>query len=171
MALDDTRLYEFIHGRREQLYRSAFLLCGDRHEADDLVQSTLLKVVVAWRRLERIDNVEAYARRTLLSVFIASRRRMWRREAPFGELPEPVAPTQDSAGIGADVMAALAALPVKQRAVLVLRYWDDLSVDATAEALNMRPGTVRSHASRGITALRTAMQEVSSQTMRKREEV
>lgn len=169
MAQDDTKLYEFIHGRRQRLFRSAFLLCGDRHEADDLVQSTLLKVVMAWRRLERIDNVEAYARRTLLSVFISSQRRMWRREAPFGELPERPTPTDDPSGIGAEVLTALATLPIKQRAVLVLRYWEDLSVEATAEALGLRPGTVRSHASRGIATLRTAMSEVSSEAVRERE--
>jgi len=144
MKEDDGELHAFIEGRRDRLFRSAFLLCGDRHEADDLVQSTLLKVVMAWRRLDRIDNVEAYARRTLLSVFIASRRRMWRRETPHADLPEPAgfspgAADPDSQQTRA-VLAALAGLPVKQRAVLVLRYWEDLTVDATAAALNMRPG-------------------------------
>jgi RNA polymerase sigma-70 factor (sigma-E family) len=161
MKEDDGELHAFIEGRRDRLFRSAFLLCGDRHEADDLVQATLLKVVMAWRRLDRIDNVEAYARRTLLSVFIASRRRMWRRETPHADLPE-----RPGTSVGADdpdseqtraVLAALAGLPVKQRAVLVLRYWEDLTVEATASALNMRPGTVRSHASRGIAAMRSAV--------------
>ncbi|SEL17079.1 SigE family RNA polymerase sigma factor [Streptacidiphilus jiangxiensis] len=153
MGQDDSALQEFIHGRRDHLFRSAFLLCGDRDEADDLVQTALLKVILAWRRLERIDSVEAFARRTLVNVFIASRRRMWRREQPHGELPEHAAPTVDMEAALA-VQAALARLPVKQRAVLVLRFWEDLSVEATADVLGMRPGTVRSHASRGIAALR-----------------
>ncbi|MFC1410871.1 SigE family RNA polymerase sigma factor [Streptacidiphilus sp. N1-12] len=156
MGQDDGALEDFIDGRREQLFRSAFLLCGNRDEADDLVQTTLLKVVLAWRRLERIDNVDAYARRTLVNVFIASRRRMWWRERPFGELPESSAPAVDlDAGLA--VQAALGRLPVKQRTVLVLRFWEDLSAEATADLLGMRPGTVRSHASRGIAALRAAL--------------
>ncbi|WP_034086872.1 SigE family RNA polymerase sigma factor [Streptacidiphilus albus] len=161
MKEDDGELHAFIEGGRDRLFRSAFLLCGDRHEADDLVQSTLLKVVMAWRRLERIDNVEAYTRRTLMSVFIASRRRMWRRETPHADLPERPARVAGAPDPGSEltqaVLTALAGLPVKQRAVLVLRYWEDLTVEATAEALNMRPGTVRSHASRGIATMRSAV--------------
>jgi RNA polymerase sigma-70 factor (sigma-E family) len=154
MGRDDSALREFIDGRREHLFRSAFLLCGDRDEADDLVQSALLNVVLAWRRVERIDNVDAYARRTLVNVFIASRRRRWRREQPHGELPELPAPAVDVEA-GMAVQAALSRLPLKQRTVLVLRYWEDLSVEATAELLGMREGTVRSHASRGIATLRS----------------
>jgi DNA-directed RNA polymerase specialized sigma24 family protein len=120
MKEDDGELHAFIEGRRDRLFRSAFLLCGDRHEADDLVQSTLL------------------------SVFIASRRRMWRRETPHADLPEPAGFSSGAADPDSQqtraVLAALAGLPVKQRAVLVLRYWEDLTVDATAAALNMRPG-------------------------------
>ena len=134
-------------------FRSAFLLCGNRDEAEDLVQSTLLKVILAWRRLERIDSVEAYARRTLVNVFIGSRRRMWRREQPYGDVPEHAAPAPDVDAALA-VQAALARLPIKQRTVLVLRFWEDLSAEATADLLGMRPGTVRSHSSRGIAALR-----------------
>jgi RNA polymerase sigma-70 factor (sigma-E family) len=150
---DDSALQDFIHGRRDHLFRSAFLLCGNRDEAEDLVQSTLLKVVLAWRRLERIDSVEAYARRTLVNVFIGSRRRMWRREQPYGDVPEHAAPEPDVDAALA-VQAALARLPIKQRTVLVLRFWEDLSAEATADLLGMRPGTVRSHSSRGIAALR-----------------
>ncbi len=88
MAHPEEALHEFVAGRRAALFRSAFLLCGDRDEAEDLVQSTLVKVILGWRRLQRLDNVEAYARRTLVNTFIASRRRLWRREHAYGELPE-----------------------------------------------------------------------------------
>lgn len=81
-------LHAFVEGRRTALYRSAYLLCGDRHEAEDLVQTTLVKVVLGGRRLKRIDNIEAYARKTLVNSFIASRRRFWRREQAYGELPD-----------------------------------------------------------------------------------
>jgi len=156
MEPDEQALDEFLVGRRGRLFRSAYLLCGDRDEAEDLVQTTLVKVILGWRRLERIDNVEAYARRTLVNVFIASRRRMWRRERPHGELPERPQAGHD-ADLSLTVRAALAALPVRQRTVLVLRYWEDMSVEATAAALGMREGTVKSHSSRGIAALRQSL--------------
>lgn len=156
MAADERALDDFVAGRRAALFRSAFLLCGDRDEADDLVQSTLVKVILGWRRLERLDNIEAYARRTLVNTFISSRRRFWRRERPFGELPDRAQPGVDT-DLGMSVRAALARLPAKQRAVLVLRYWEDLSVEATADTLGMRPNTVKSHAARGVAALRALL--------------
>ncbi|MEU3459800.1 SigE family RNA polymerase sigma factor [Streptomyces sp. NPDC006733] len=155
----DDALEAFIAGRRLALFRSAYLLCGDRDEADDLVQTTLVKVILGRRRLQRLDNVEAYARKTLVNTFIASRRRFWHREQPYGELPEPVGPGPETdADTGLAVRAALARLTPKQRAVLVLRYWEDLTVEATAEALGMRENTVKSHAARGMAALRAEVQ-------------
>lgn len=155
---DDDALHAFVAGRRIALFRSAFLLCGDSDEADDLVQTTLVKVILGWRRLERLDNVEAYARKTLVNTFIASRRRFWHREQPYGELPERTGPETDT-DTGVAVRAALARLTPRQRAVLVLRYWEDLSVEATAEALGMRENTVKSHTARGMAALRAEMRE------------
>jgi RNA polymerase sigma-70 factor (sigma-E family) len=156
MGPDEQALDDFLVGRREHLLRSAYLLCGNRDEAEDLVQTVLVKVILGWRRLERIDNVEAYARRTLINVFISSRRRMWRRESPHGEVPERELPGFD-ADLGMTVRAALAGLPVKQRAVLVLRYWEDMSVEATAAVLGIREGTVKSLSSRGIAAMRRSL--------------
>lgn len=80
-------LETFVSSRRTALFRSAYLLCGNRDEADDLVQAALVKVVLGWRRMDGIDNVEAYARKTLVNTFIASRRRFWHREAPYAEPP------------------------------------------------------------------------------------
>lgn len=154
----DAALHAFVEGRRTALLRSAWLLCGDRDEAEDLVQSTLVKVVLGGRRLQRIDNLEGYARRTLVNTFIASRRRFWRREHAYGELPEDVQPSgSEDTDTGLVVRAALARLGPKQRAVLVLRYWEDLSVSATAELLSMRENTVKSHAVRGLAVLRAEM--------------
>ncbi|MGW4231979.1 SigE family RNA polymerase sigma factor [Streptomyces sp. NPDC004980] len=155
---DDAALYAFVEDRRTALYRSAYLLCGDRHEAEDLVQTTLVKVVLGGRRHGRLDNIEAYARKTLVNTFIAGRRRFWRREQAYGELPDhAVAPADTDTGLM--VRAALARLTARQRAVLVLRYWDDLSVEATAELLGMRENTVKSHTARGLAALRAEMAE------------
>jgi RNA polymerase sigma-70 factor (sigma-E family) len=156
----DAALHAFVEGRRTALFRSACLLCGDRDEAEDLVQTTLVKVVLGGRRLRRLDNIEAYARKTLVNTFIASRRRFWRREQAYGELPDSVQPLTDAeADAGLVVRAALARLSPKQRAVLVLRYWEDLSVSATAELLSMRENTVKSHAARGLAALRAEVRE------------
>ncbi|MET4641991.1 SigE family RNA polymerase sigma factor [Streptomyces sp. NPDC058232] len=155
---DDAALHAFVEGRRTALFRSAFLLCGDRHEAEDLVQSTLVKVVLGGRRHGRLDNIEAYARKTLVNTFIAARRRFWRREQAYGELPDRAVDSPDT-DTGLAVRAALARLTAKQRAVLVLRYWEDLSVEATAEMLGMRENTVKSHTARGLAALRAEMAE------------
>lgn len=155
---EDDALHDFVEGRRTALFRSAYLLCGDRHEAEDLVQSALVKVVLGGRRHGRLDNIEAYARKTLVNTFIASRRRFWRREQAYAELPDRQMATSDT-DTGLVVREALARLTPKQRAVLVLRYWEDLSVEATAEALGMRTNTVKSHAARGLAALRVGMAE------------
>ncbi|WP_329194618.1 SigE family RNA polymerase sigma factor [Streptomyces sp. NBC_01435] len=155
---DDAALHAFVEGRRTALFRSAYLLCGDRHEADDLVQATLVKVVLGGRRYGRLDNIEAYARKTLINTFIASRRRFWRREQSYGELPDRADRVPDT-DTGLAVREALARLTDKQRAVLVLRYWEDLSVEATAGLLGMRESTVKSHAARGLAALRAEMAE------------
>jgi RNA polymerase sigma-70 factor (sigma-E family) len=156
MRRDEQGLQDFLVGRHGQLYRTAFLLCASPQDAEDLVQSALVKVILGWRRLERIDNPDAYARQTLVNLFISSQRRLWRRESPHAELPDVASAPADT-DLALTVRTALAALPVKQRAVLVLRYWEDLSVEATATALGMREGTVKSHCSRGIAALRVAL--------------
>lgn len=153
---DDAALHAFVENRRAALFRSAYLLCGDRHEAEDLVQTTLVKVVLGGKRHGRLDNIEAYARKTLVNTHIAARRRFWRRERPYGELPDN-AGEHAEADTGLMVRAALARLTARQRAVLVLRYWEDLSVQATAELLGMRESTVKSHTARGLTALRAVM--------------
>ncbi|WP_327356067.1 SigE family RNA polymerase sigma factor [Streptomyces sp. NBC_01304] len=158
MTSDEEPLHAFIEARRGALFRSAYLLCGNRDEAEDLVQATLVKVVLGWRRLRRLDNVEAYARKTLVNTFIAGRRRFWRWEQAYGELPDRPAPAGDPESALA-LRAAMAGLNPRQRAVLVLRYWEDLSVQDTAQLLGMRENTVKSHTARGLEALRAVMRE------------
>ncbi|MFJ8887867.1 SigE family RNA polymerase sigma factor [Streptomyces sp. NPDC102402] len=156
MERGEDALHDFVRDRRLALFRSAYLMCGNREEAEDLVQTTLVKVVLGWRRLKRLDHVEAYARKTLFNTFIAGRRRFWRREQAYGEMPERPAPEADSE-TGLVVRAALARITPRQRAVLVLRYWEDQSVEATAAVLGMRENTVKSHTARGLAALRAEM--------------
>ncbi|MEU3663820.1 SigE family RNA polymerase sigma factor [Streptomyces sp. NPDC032940] len=153
MKRGDGALHDFVESRRPALFRSAYLICGNRDEAEDLVQTTLVKVVLGWRRLQGLDNVEAYARRTMYHTFIAGRRRFWRREQAYGEVPDRAGPEPDTE-TGLVVRAALARLTPRQRAVLVLRYWEDLSVERTAAVLGMRENTVKSHTARGLAALR-----------------
>lgn len=157
LAGHDDALREFIAARRGPLLRSAFLLCGDVHEAEDLVQSTLVKVVLAGRRLDRIDNIEAYTRRTLMSVFISSRRRLWRREHPHAAPPDTTEAAHGDLDMSLAVRTALAEVPPRQRAVLVLRYWEDLSVEETAHILGVSTGTVKSQSARGLATLRSAL--------------
>jgi RNA polymerase sigma-70 factor (sigma-E family) len=154
----EATLHAFVEGRRTALFHSAYLLCGNRDEAEDLVQTTLVRVVLGARRHGRLENLDAYARKTLVNTFISARRRFWRREQAYGELPDlPGRPVDNDTGLM--VRAALAGLAPKQRAVLVLRYWEDLSVAATAELLGMRESTVKSHTARGLAALKAAVRE------------
>ncbi|WP_339131420.1 SigE family RNA polymerase sigma factor [Streptomyces sp. f51] len=155
---EEAALHAFVEGRRPALFRSAYLLCGNRDEAEDLVQTTLVKVVLGARRHGRLESLEAYARKTLVNTFISARRRFWRREHAYGEVPDVAGRSVDR-DTGLMVRAALAELAPKQRAVLVLRYWEDLSVAATAQVLGMHESTVKSHTARGLAALRAAVRE------------
>lgn len=139
---------EFALGRTSALYRTAWLLCGDRHGAEDLVQETLAKVFVKW---SRIDNPAAYAQTTLVRTFLSHRRRRSSQELPYADLPDVAGadPTEASdlrMGLS-DLLAGLAPL---DRAVLVLRYSDDLPVDEVATRLGLSPGAVRNRSMRAL---------------------
>src|SRR3954451_22253467 len=140
---DETDFRGFAESRRAGLRRTAFLLCGDWHQADDLVQSALVKLYVAWPRLHDVKGPDAYARRTLVRCYLDERRRPWRREAPVEAVEErPVGDVGIERAL--DLRAALSRLPARQRATLLLRYWADSSVAETAEALGCSEGTVKS---------------------------
>ncbi|GIF63569.1 RNA polymerase sigma24 factor [Asanoa ishikariensis] len=149
---------EFVALRYADLVRTAVLLTGDRGHAEDLVQRALLAVFRSWDRLDRVANAEAYTRTTM--VRLASRwwRRRWRAEVPTQWLPDrPIgdhAPDVDTAEV---VRQALASLPWAQRAVLVMRYFEERSEAEIAEVLGCSPGTVKSRASRGLAALRAVV--------------
>ena len=142
-----------FQGRAAALRRTAYLLCGDWHRAEDLTQTSFAKLYAAWPRLRDQGAAEAYLRRTLLRTFLDDNRRGWRREHPTEVLPElPTAPAMTEERIV--LLAALAQVPPRQRACLVLRYYDDLSLEATAEVLGCSVGTVKSNTSRGLDSLR-----------------
>jgi RNA polymerase sigma-70 factor (sigma-E family) len=151
---------EFVRARAQALRGTAYLLCGDWYRAEDVTQIALTKLYLAWRRIERRGSVDAYARRVLVRAFLDDTRRPWRRERPTAAPPEHEAPSgrvDDRIDLG----RVLAGLPPTQRAVVVLRYWEDLGIAETAEVLRVSEGTVKSSASRGLTALRTALREPS----------
>src|SRR4051812_11274503 len=150
---DEAGFRSYASARRAALRRTAYLLCGDWHHADDLVQSTLVKLYVAWPRLRQTEAPDAYARRTLVRCFLDERRRPWRREAPVETVADR--PTSgDPIDTRLDLRAALDRLPVRQRATLLLRFWVDASVAETADALNCSEGTVKSQTARALTTLR-----------------
>jgi len=153
----DEEFADFVAARYRALVRTGLLLTGDAGHAEDLAQSALIKTYLAWPRLREPANAESYARRVLTRLAFRAGQRRWRGEIAAGRLPEPVSPTPADAAAGdlaVDVRRALAGLPAGQRAVLVLRYFDDQSEAETARVLGISPGTVKSRAARGLAALR-----------------
>ena len=147
MANDDAGYREFVAHRLDGLRRTAFLLCGDWHLADDLVSTALVKLLRHWRRVSAMEQPDAYVRQVLLRAFIDERRRPWRREYPTEMMPDRAAAGSDPTH-RLDILAELATLPARRRAVLVLRYFCDLSVEETAVALACSEGTVKSQSAR-----------------------
>ena len=149
---------EFAVARTPQLYRAAWLMCGDAHRAEDLVQDTLAKVYVRWhRRLGApIEHPVAYAHTTLARTYISAQRRRSNHERPTEHLPETSDPGADAA-TGIALRAALDELAPLDRAVLVLRYLEDVSVADTADALGVSPGAVRNRTLRALDRLRAVL--------------
>jgi len=153
---DEAAFVEFAVAARGQLRRTAFLLCGDWDQASDHVQEGLIRVYVAWPRLTRAGREHAYARKAVVSAFLDHVRRRSSSEVPSDAHPE-VSSGQDvaeSVAVRDALVSALSALPARQRACVVLRYFDDLSVADTAVALGCSEGTVKSQTSKALASLR-----------------
>ncbi|WP_061292021.1 SigE family RNA polymerase sigma factor [Herbidospora cretacea] len=143
----------YVGQRSARLLRMAYLLCRDWATAEDLTQTALAKAWLAWRRVG--DNPDAYVYRILVNTHNTWWRRMWRREVPTDSLPDLSDPAVvDSLDERDELRAALDGLPPKMRAVLVLRYFEDLSDAEIAVILGCAEGTVRSQASRALAKLR-----------------
>ncbi|HWS32023.1 MAG TPA: SigE family RNA polymerase sigma factor [Actinoplanes sp.] len=152
----DNDYLAYVHGRIAELRRTAYLLCGDTHQADDFVQETLTKLYVRWPRIGRVDNVDAYVHTMLVRVFLDDRRRGWWKVRLLTGPAEP--PVVD--GNPEDrpaVRAALAKLPARQQAVLVLRYLCDKPVREVADLMKCSEGTVKSQTSHALTRLRALL--------------
>ncbi|MCW2884542.1 MAG: hypothetical protein QOE54_5684 [Streptosporangiaceae bacterium] len=160
----DREFSDFVGASRVSLLRTACMLtAGDRFLAEDVVQTALARVYVAWPRIRESSSAVAYARRAIVSAFLDETRRPWRRrESTTDELPE-AAVSGDAFGDidgqldGGAVRRALAELPPRMRAVIVLRHELDLSVEDTASALGCAQGTVKSMNSKALDRLRTAL--------------
>ncbi len=157
-AQDEAAFRDYVTGRMERLRRTAYLLCHDWHMADDLVSVTLDKLFRRWRRATELADLDAYTHRILLNAWLDERRRPWRREFTRDRVPDGPAPPA-APGDEQGLLALLRTLPAHQRAVLVLRFYCDLSVEETADTLGLPTGTVKSQTSRGLDALRTVITE------------
>ncbi|GAA2615981.1 SigE family RNA polymerase sigma factor [Dactylosporangium fulvum] len=152
---DEQDFVEYVQARMPSLRRLAYRLCGDWSAADDLLQECLVALYRHWRKASAADSTDAYVRSMLVHAYLAERERFWtRRVRPSADVTGPPATPLTGTEHRIDLLAALAKLSRGQRAVLVLRYWEDLDVAQTAAALGCSPGTVKSQTSYAIAALR-----------------
>jgi RNA polymerase sigma-70 factor (sigma-E family) len=168
---EEAQFSVYVTARRDRVRRTAYLLCGDWHRADDLTQIAFVKLYGAWSQIRDYAALDAFVRRCLMRAAVDESRRPWRREHAVEELPD----TPDRLGSGGDDIAsvvvdrqlmrqALEGVPAGQRAVLVLRYYEGLDVSATAAALECSEGNVKSQTARGLTALRAALTRLGAST-------
>jgi RNA polymerase sigma-70 factor (sigma-E family) len=154
----DAEFEAYVAAARPRLRRLAYSLCGDWHAADDVVQTALAKLYVAWPRVRRASDPDAYVRRTIARTTIDESRRPWRRERSGLEgHDQPIQGPDEHARH--DLVAALQRLPEMQRRTVVLRHWLGLSVAETAHDLAIAEGTVKSHTSRALSALQALIIE------------
>ena len=158
---DEDSFVEFAEGARHRLRRTAYLLCGSWDQASDHVQEGLIRVYVAWPRLQRAGREHAYARRAVVSAFLDHTRRRSSTEIAAEMDPQRASSEDVATAVSTRLalMAALAELPPRQRACVVLRYFEDLSVADTAAALGCSEGTVKSQTSRALDSLRSRFED------------
>lgn len=158
---DEQEFREYFVARRDAVRRSAYLLCGDWHRADDLAQVAFVALHRRWRKIRDRGALDAYVRRSLVRASIDDSRRPWRREKFTGEVPEPTpdgAPEiGETVAIRSALVTGLRKVPPRQRAVLVLRFLEGLDVSGAAAALGCSEGTVKSQTARGLATLRAEL--------------
>jgi RNA polymerase sigma-70 factor (sigma-E family) len=160
---------EFVAARSAALLRTAYLLAGDWATAEDLLQTALTKTYLAWKRLGEIEAVEPYARRVLVNTATSWWRRRWHGERPTEVLPERAIPDGHDARLERDALwRHVQTLPARQRAVLVLRFYEDLSEAQTAQLLGVSVGTIKSQCSRALSSLRQRLAEAGMEPVVRR---
>jgi RNA polymerase sigma-70 factor (sigma-E family) len=160
----DASYVEFVAARQDRLRRIAYAVCGDANRAEDVLQEALVKLYLAWPRVQKEGSEEAYARRIIVRADLDDRRRPWRRrrvlvaDGELGRVPaRPGLPAEERSAL----LEALLGLPPMQRRTVVLRHWLGLSIEETAAELGISTGTVKSHCSRALAALRGVLTEQS----------
>lgn len=151
---------EFVHATGPRLHRSALLLTGDPHLAEDLLQITYARLFASWGRVRRTGNPVGYARTTLTNAFLSHRRVRRNHEVPTDRFPDSVRPPGDTE-LRLDLLTALRELSPADRAVLVLRYWEDRTVAETAAELKLSEVNVRARSKRALERLRRHLEPIS----------
>lgn len=154
-AADAADFEKYVRGRGPALYRLAYLLVGDPHDAQDLVQDVLGSASLRWAKVRAADSVDAYLRRAVCNAAASRWRRRARRPELLGDPPEQVAPGRVDVELRDEVLALLRRLPRGQREVLVLRFYEELTEAETAGVLGIAVGTVKSQASKAAASMRT----------------
>lgn len=157
MSGRDAEYTEYVAGRISSLRELAAVLCGDWQRADDLVQAALTRLYVHWSRAKAASNPDAYARAILVREFIHERRSAWVKRVSLSDWMTDVPAAAVDHDAALDLRAAVMALPARQRAVLVLRFYCDLNVDQAAQVLGCSPGTVKSQTARALGAARRTL--------------
>jgi RNA polymerase sigma-70 factor (sigma-E family) len=151
---------EFAAARSGALFRTAWLLCGDWHLAEDLVQETLGRLYPRWSKVAQADQPAAYAHKVLIRVFLSRRRRRSSGEHPTAGIELIQGAVEDAdISLRVTLLDALGRLDRKDRAVLVLRYWEDLDAPTTAALVGMTPAAVRTRSARALARLRDVLGE------------
>lgn len=159
----DGEFEEFVRSRRAPLHQSAYLLCGDWHLAHDVVQTTFVQAYRHWHRVQGTNNPDAYVRRILINE-VRDRWRRRERSQPVANIPDRIASIDVAGGVTTrlELLHALLALPLRQRATIVLRYLEGYSERETAMTLNCSQGTVKSQTSRALATLRKFLNRTES---------
>jgi RNA polymerase sigma-70 factor (sigma-E family) len=159
-AARDEEFTAFVAAAAPRLRRVAYLMCGDWHLAQDLTQTTLARMYASWGRIWRNANLEAYSRRVLMNVVFDQRKRRSNAEVVLAELPEPVRPPAETVTeLHVTLLAALATLTPRDQAIVVLRYWEDHSVQTVAGILNLSATMVTTRSARALSKLRALLGE------------
>ena len=159
-ATQDREFTEYATAAAPRLRDTAYLMCRDWHLAEDLVQTAMTKLYIAWSKVSRAEDIDAYARAVLLRTYLDHRRRRSTSEVATLDLPESA--TSESADLRLTLLDALATLKPRDRAIVVLRYWEDYSVEQVARILELREGVVRTQSMRSLAKLRELLPEERS---------
>ncbi|GIE98806.1 SigE family RNA polymerase sigma factor [Paractinoplanes rishiriensis] len=157
MITAEEEFAEFAHAHAERLRTTAFMLCHDWHLAQDLTQTALTRLFLCWRRARQADNLVAYAQKILLRAYLDHRRRRSSTETTPGDLLEPVC--RDSPDLRLTMLGALGRLPARDRAIVILRYFEDYSVEQVADVLELPESVVKSQTRRSLAKLRQVLAE------------